>query len=80
MGWFGNLFKKKDKEELKTEEVKEQPKPQSEWIQSPVPKEQWVCEGCKGSIDVGERWSKFNGKYYHKQCYKQLKKIAMGGG
>lgn len=54
MSWIKNLFGKK-------EEVVVQPKEEIQQIPSPVPKEAWVCDYCKGSIDVGERWSKFQG-------------------
>jgi hypothetical protein len=51
----------------------------SEDIPSPLAKELWVCQACTGSIDCGERWSKFNGKYFHKVCLKNLKKGVYNG-
>ena len=71
MGFFGNLFKKKKG----TEKVEE---PQKQ-IPSPLPQDEWVCEYCRGSIDCGERWSKFDGKYYHKACFKLIKRGAFNG-
>lgn len=72
MSWIKNLFGKK-------EEVVVQPKEEIQQIPSPVPKEAWICDYCKGSIDVGERWSKFQGKYFHKACFKLIKRGAFAG-
>jgi hypothetical protein len=76
MGFFNNL-KGKLFPSGKKEEVKqvEQPIAQAD-IPSPVDKKLWVCEACKGTIDVGERWSKFNGSWYHKICFKKLKRMG----
>jgi hypothetical protein len=75
------IFKKK--EVKKTPEQKQQEKlaailPEKD-IPSPLPQKLWVCELCTGTIDPGERWSKFNGKWYHSQCFKALKKGVYNG-
>jgi hypothetical protein len=70
MKFLKKLFKK-EKEEKKQVE--------NQFIPSPVPKEQWICDFCNGTIDCGERWSKFQGKYYHKQCFKKMKQGIQGG-
>lgn len=75
MGFFDKIkqtlfsTEKKTKQEEIVEQISEQ-----QSFPSPVPKELWVCDACKGTIDVGERWSKQAGKYFHKQCYKLIKK------
>ena len=86
MGFFNNLFKKKEKKQIEdtlkyesVDEFKDKPKEEVVQIPSPVPKDQWVCEYCKGTIDVGERWSKKGGMYFHKQCYKLIKRGAFNG-
>lgn len=66
-------FLEKIKDFFKTENPKEEP---TKYIPSPVPQSEWVCVWCQGTIDPGERWSKFGGAYYHKQCLKQAQRGA----
>lgn len=76
MGIFSklkNIFfeeEKKTKQQEKAEQILSTEKP----IPSPLPKELWICDACRGIIDCGERWSKQAGRYYHKQCYKEIKR------
>jgi len=75
MGFFKNIKDKFfSKEDKKPEEKVAEKVLSAQDIPSPLPKELWVCELCKGTIDPGERWSKFNSKYYHKPCFKDLKR------
>jgi len=62
----------------KKEEIKQIEEPIKQ-IPSPLPSKEWVCNACNGTIDPGERWSKFQGNYYHKECFKQLKKGVFNG-
>jgi hypothetical protein len=71
MSWISNLFKKEKKEERVIEEPS--------FIPSPIKQEDWKCNFCEGTIDVGERWSKFQGKYYHKFCFKKMKRGVSSG-
>jgi hypothetical protein len=71
VSWLSKLFGK--------EEKKGQVEQPQQSIPSPVPQKEWICKACNGTIDPGERWSKFQGQYYHKQCYKQLKNGVFNG-
>lgn len=75
MGFFDKLKQTffSEKKETAIEKVAEEITEQQSFP-SPVPKDLWVCDACKGTIDVGERWSKQGGKYYHKPCYKIIKR------
>jgi len=73
MKWFNKLFEKKEKPQ------EEEPKEEVRQIPSPLPKSAWVCNFCKGAIEPGERWSKFVGSYFHKQCFKQIKRGSFSG-
>jgi hypothetical protein len=70
MKFLKNIFKKKEVQPI------EEPIQQ---VPSPLSKDQWVCNFCGGTIDCGERWSKFQGKYYHKQCFKKMKQGVSSG-
>jgi len=71
MGFLKKLFNKEEKEEKKPE--------LPHYVPSPLAKDKWVCFLCQGTIDCGERWSKFQGNYYHKQCFKNMKRGIHSG-
>ena len=73
-----NVFfedKKLTKQEEKIEEAIKEEAP----IPSPLPKDLWVCKACGGTIECGESFSKFNGAWYHKQCFKAMKRGIYNG-
>ena len=61
MSWIKNLFKKKEK--IEKLEIVEEPK--VEWQE---------CFYCKQIIYEGDRYAKQQGKYFHKKCYKEMKR------
>lgn len=70
MNWFKKLFGIKEKP-VKVEEVNE--------VKTDIPQSQGVrkertCELCKQEIIEGDRWSKQQGKWFHRKCYKQVLK------
>lgn len=66
MGLFNFLFKKKKEVESPVQE---------EAIEQEPAKTRGECFYCKNQILEGERWSKQQGKYFHKKCYKELKRV-----
>lgn len=70
MGFFKNLFKKKEKQieavEIKLEEIKQQEN-----------SDENTCEYCKRSIFGQQKIKTFNGKKFHvKPCWFKLRKDA----
>jgi len=61
MGWIKDLFKAKEK-------VPEVPKlDENREIRG-------YCSMCGKVIEIGEGYTKLLGKYYHRPCWKQMKK------
>ena len=71
MGFF-----KKVKDFFSTEEQSkpEEVKPSQEGLKDATV---FHCTYCQGTIDAGEYWTKQQGKYFHKPCYKRLKSGKM---
>jgi hypothetical protein len=64
MGFFKNLFKRKEKEPT--------PEPELEVTDNTI-----QCAYCHGQILDHEKRSKIKGQRFHKRCYKKLKKETL---
>lgn len=62
------LFKGKNAEQ----EVKQEPALQTIELKEPMQE----CFYCKEMIFKGDRWSKQQGKYFHKNCYKEALRLV----
>ena len=75
MNIFKKLFGSKEKEKEEQEEIEEQlqeePKQESEYP---------LCDQCGMEIKPDHFLCNFAGKKFHKQCLRQLRKIAKRGG
>jgi hypothetical protein len=74
MKWFKKLFGLKEKE--KEEEVI-----LNDFSQLIIeePKEEWKeCFFCKNMIYRGDKFAKQQGKYFHRNCYKEMLKQVKG--
>jgi len=74
MGWIKKIFGLKEKE-TKEEEIVEESEVFDEERPQRVKHE---CYFCKDNILNGERWTKRQGKWYHKKCLKAMVKQVMG--
>jgi len=67
MKWLKNLFNKKDSKTISTD------------IQPEKTKEVEIrgyCGHCNGIITLEERYTKQQGVYYHKLCWREMVKLA----
>jgi len=60
MNWLKNIFKSKEKDINPIEELKQEVEIRGE------------CFSCKEDVMMDERYSKQQGKLFHKKCYKEM--------
>jgi hypothetical protein len=70
MNWIKKIFgfkEKEQKEQVRQEQIEpiipEQPR-----------RKESECFYCKNPILIGEKWSKQQGNYFHRKCYKEMLK------
>lgn len=69
MGFFSRLFGISDKKEEKIESIEDlQPK---ENLQQILTGNENMCEYCRGPILSTEKYTKQQGHYFHRNCWKQ---------
>jgi len=72
MKWLKKLFRKKQKETQ--EEIVEEPRDVQ--VQEVPKTKERECEICHEEILQDERYTKQQGHYYHKKCWKLAEKMA----
>jgi len=63
---------KQNKEDTLTKEITETENKSKNYLQD--------CSYCHRPMYEGDKWSKQAGKYFHRNCYKELKRKAFNGG